>query len=303
MSALPSLPLINIEQNRDYQLFSIFKKSYEEKWSSEQFTLALKPFLLEEDDDLAIPFIEGLIHYNINSDMRDYAFFLLPYFSKQELLIIASKYIPISLDYLADLIPGDFDWNTLKGKIDNKHLSHIIKIKPTYADYPDWMTNKPYVEPTNQLGIDKLDFNEEDILNQIKEKVDIYSEDNADIDEEEIKSIGTAVMSMLVTNGSDIQIYGPVNGKKRCQNGKDCHMFTCNCFDDEFAGQCDGCELLIRNKRNCLRMPVENGGWIGWYHSYECLIDNTPEPSLAEVANLKMLKSVIDKYGILKLKK
>jgi len=299
MSGLPALPLLQkVVNSRDYKIFLVFKQAFDQKWNTEQFTQALQPFLLVDDNDIAIPFIEGICDYRLKPEMREYALSLLPYLSKTELLITASKYIPIPLDYLDSLISGNTNWNDLIGKVEPEYLKHILAKKQVFAEYPSWITTKKY-----EGEIQKIDFDAEEVLNQLKEKIDVYDKD-ADIDEIDIKNIGAAVMSMIVDDPSKVQIYGPVNGKKTCENEEDCYMFNCNCCDEnEFEKVCEGCGLAIRNKRHCLRMPLEGHGWMGWYHSYECLIDNCPEPTLAEVANLKMLKSVIDTYGILQLKK
>jgi len=292
------LPKIN-NDTRDYKIFLVFKKAFDEKWTSDQFTQALQPFLLKDDNDIAIPFIEGLCDYRLNSNIREYVLSLLPFLSKEELLITASKYVSIPLDYLDSLIPGNINWDNMRNKIEPIHLKHILTSKKIYAEYPSWITDKKY-----EGSVKKIDFNADEILNQLKEKIDVYDENNADIDDDDIKNIGNAVMAMIINDPKKVQIYGPINGKKTCHDEEDCYMFTCDCYDDnEFENICDGCGLSIRNKRHCLRIPVEGGGWSGWYHSYECLLDNSPEPTLTEVANLKMLKSVIDTYGILQLVK
>lgn len=287
--------------DRAYQIRNIFNTSFKEKWNTAKFSQELEKFTLENDNDLAIPFIEGIADPRLNLLERQYAFELLPYFSKSELLIKCSKHFSFPLDYLDSLIVGKTDWEELQNYVHPQHLKHILSENGIYAEIPEWMKT----EKQNRDKSD-YDFDTESVLNQLKEKLDVYSEDGADVYEEDVANVAKAVMEMVPKDIDKAQIYGPVNGCKKCIDEKDCHMFTCKCSeeeDNEFNKKCNGCGIGIKNIRYCLRFPREDHGWSGWYHSYECLLDNTPEPSLAEVAKLKLLKSFIDNYGILRIYK
>jgi hypothetical protein len=293
-----SLKPVNTD-SREYQLYNLFKTSWEEKWTDKLFIERLKLFTYSNDDNITLPFIEGLCDYRVTSDMRIYALSLIPYVSKQELLIDASKYTDIPLDFIADLIPGNIKWKDLIGKVEDKDLNGILPIEKTYAEHPDWLTDKKYENLTTSS---KLIFDESEILRQIKERLDVFDlEDNADVDEDDITSIAKSTMDMVCDNYNYIQMYGPVNGRQTCLDGKNCHMFTCKCNtdDEKFNGECDGCGLGIKSYRHCLKIPLQSHGWSGWYHNYSCLIDNCVDLSLAEIAKLKMMNSIINTYKIL----
>ena len=61
-----------------------------------------------------------------------------------------------------------------------------------------------------------------------------------------------------------------------------CRMFTCMHFetdendetpDDWFTGVCDQCMINIPNKIYAVRRPLYGGGWVGCFHSWDCVQD------------------------------
>lgn len=62
-------------------------------------------------------------------------------------------------------------------------------------------------------------------------------------------------------------------------------MFEDNRFIDDpedqfanwFTGNCDECWFKIRNKRYAVRKPLQTGGWIGQFCSWDCVRDNCDE--------------------------
>jgi len=84
--------------------------------------------------------------------------------------------------------------------------------------------------------------------------------------------------------------HGPVN--KGCWECKyspqgECRMMTCLCCENDdkieeennewFFGICDNCEDEIYNKYVALRIPKEEGGWIGCFCSLQCLREVFPD--------------------------
>jgi hypothetical protein len=78
--------------------------------------------------------------------------------------------------------------------------------------------------------------------------------------------------------------HGPVNkGCWDCTYSPhgECRMITCLCCENEpendesvdewFVGSCDRCEDEIFNKYLALRIPCEEGGWLGCFCSLQCI--------------------------------
>jgi len=103
-------------------------------------------------------------------------------------------------------------------------------------------------------------------------------------DKEELKKLN--VECLFIKSESEIEfikLFGPIN---KCniptrdeKYGGGCRMLTCNCFEfDEFDNpsdffsdsNCRICDIEISDRRDVIRVPLVNGGWIGCYCCYEC---------------------------------
>jgi hypothetical protein len=86
-----------------------------------------------------------------------------------------------------------------------------------------------------------------------------------------------------ITEIEFIKLFGPINKcnfpTKDENYGGGCRMLTCNCFEyDEFDNPseyfydqtCRICNIEISDKRDVIRAPLVNGGWIGCYCCYNC---------------------------------
>lgn len=86
-------------------------------------------------------------------------------------------------------------------------------------------------------------------------------------------------------------------------------MFLANEFDydededapvDWFRGVCEKCHLKIRRRWHAVRIPLESGGWVGCYCSFECALEALADrEETAGVANLAvriMLDSLEDQF-------
>ena len=126
-------------------------------------------------------------------------------------------------------------------------------------------------------------------------------------------------------NDSDVigrpeRLWGPVNamlGRGCSVNDGPCRMLSCLCRDldqecDEdlqpvhindpdvwFTGSCDSCRRRIINLSYALRFPVTNGGWVGCFCSWACLMKDPPRPIFtAEATAIARVRAVIDEFGI-----
>jgi len=120
----------------------------------------------------------------------------------------------------------------------------------------------------------------------------------------------------------DIQrnrVWGPPNAIKEvnCPTGGGamgpCRMLSCNCRNDDeeeesdlddstawFTKSCDNCLIHIPNLCYAIRFPVTDGGWIGCYCSFKCMISSPPRTIFHDVEiALDRVQEQIDSYGIM----
>lgn len=98
------------------------------------------------------------------------------------------------------------------------------------------------------------------------------------------------------------RLWGPVNAipNRNCYNNKNgigpCRMLNCECKEEEnetwFTGCCNECNSKIRNISYAVRFPLEKGGWLGCYCSFEC-IRKSPPVGINENIDI-IMTSVID---------
>ena len=108
-----------------------------------------------------------------------------------------------------------------------------------------------------------------------------------------------------------IKLFGPIN---KCNYptsdemyGGGCRMLTCNCFEvDEFnnpsnyfyEGICRTCDVQISDKRDVIRAPLANGGWIGCYCCYECANIGIDQFYYSELEKNIMKKLLLFQYKL-----
>ena len=96
-----------------------------------------------------------------------------------------------------------------------------------------------------------------------------------------------------------------------------CRMFQCICreFDDNddeisydeninpqdvwFTGYCDICQKKIAKYRYALRFPIDGGGWLGCYCSFECIENTEVRPIYKnDEFRINEIKNIIEICGI-----
>ena len=103
------------------------------------------------------------------------------------------------------------------------------------------------------------------------------------------------------------RVWGPINAihGKDCFYNPDnlgpCRMFVCCCReeDDWFEGNCDTCQLRIKNESHAIRFPLKQGGWSGCFCSFNCMIENPPDPmDLEYEISIKILETDLKTTGL-----
>jgi hypothetical protein len=115
---------------------------------------------------------------------------------------------------------------------------------------------------------------------------------------------------------------GPVNTNHNqtphhiCSQYGGCRMFLCSEFadvdeeydgtnvDDDpvdwFTGTCDKCDAVIAKRRYAVRIPLEDGGWMGTYCSIDCLKQDVAEDDFVTGFKIGMMREQLKSIGIRK---
>ncbi len=156
--------------------------------------------------------------------------------------------------------------------------------------------------------------------------------------EDRMKYLAAFVIEKIKENDSLFHILGPVHhqelelqvGQKssRCKKYYGCRMLYCDCFefhlsdpnnevkeiehehlDDPvipgwFKGKCEKCDRKIPKRCYAVRCPLENGGWLGTYCSWNCLYlsgngGETTERWIARYEKEMNEKKIIDREEML----
>lgn len=151
-----------------------------------------------------------------------------------------------------------------------------------------------------------------DLPENIQRAVQVFLNTSTDYEKEESK----------VKIGSSDRVWGPRNSilGKECVSGPDgkgpCRMLQCECLDLDpsgdvdiyegkgevtwFTGKCDGCDKFIMDISHAIRFPHRDGGWIGCYCSFDCMVSDPPtEICKEENILLRIMKENIDRNGIM----
>lgn len=98
-----------------------------------------------------------------------------------------------------------------------------------------------------------------------------------------------------------------------------CRMFSCICreYDDEneeeytnlneetdpisvwFTGQCEVCYKSIQKARHAVRFPIDGGGWLGCFCSFECLRKTTLRPIYeSDDFRIQQIQDILETLGV-----
>jgi hypothetical protein len=140
--------------------------------------------------------------------------------------------------------------------------------------------------------------------------------------EERGKYLGAFLIEKIQQNESLFHILGPVHAQELsssvgCEKYGGCRMFYCECFEFHltdptedkkqehksygvtrwFKGQCEKCCRKIPKRCYAVRCPLENGGWIGTYCSWNCLYlsGNGSENLISQYEKEMNDKKIIDR--------
>ena len=132
---------------------------------------------------------------------------------------------------------------------------------------------------------------------------------------ESFLSIMSVQNSKVVHNPN--RIFGPLNAfkERNCVSspGKEgpCRMLECRCrqtdvyhmqnfeHQDGFDGRCEQCLYQIRDRSHALRIPVEEGGWMGCYCSFKCLEEGISFKDSNSTIRLETMKYTLVVDGIM----
>lgn len=218
-------------------------------------------------------------------------------------------------------IPG---WIIVDGDTPDTPKRYIKMYRPDGSDRPmptvHPLPEKPGVvfelpdtEATIKELLEYVHYDGEDDLSlaneaEIREMVELASGDQR---REMLLPIRTVQRDEEWNNRVDVyRILGPRNpllGARYEQfEESDFRMFTSTLFDydedldeavDRYDGECDRCKLKIRSRYHAVRLPLTNGGWAGWFHSFQCMedwmMDNREENPLYD-DNIGMMMNLVE---------
>lgn len=207
------------------------------------------------------------------------------------------------------------------------------------ARIPEWIslkqgeTEEVYLNRKDTYSIPQLKEIEE-IKNFINSKMNRQKLPDSDIGDEAPLTT-EEVIDMFVSvkgnfyNSEDKfpleRFYGPVNaivgidcGSSPFKNDEGdpigaCRMFTCTCreYDDDeddeeikpsnawFTGECEICNRHIRTMRYAVRFPIDGGGWLGCFCSFDCVRKTEIRPIYPnDETRIDEIENFIRKVGI-----
>ena len=214
-------------------------------------------------------------------------------------------------------------------KSKQKELNHcIVARKPKWISLLEDETEENYIK--RELG--KVSDEDENLLNEIKDFLDKNTNfkqeikeagDIAETNPEEIAKVMLALKDNALSDEKEKfpieRFYGPANtilGKECCSLNGPCRMFYCVCreFDDDddyesaaipsdpqewFIGKCEECEKKIEKFRHSVRFPVDGGGWIGCFCSFECMRNSHIRPIYDDdELRIKEIYKILNSLGV-----
>lgn len=210
-----------------------------------------------------------------------------------------------SFGYINDYVNS----SNIPTRIGALNVKTVIARKPKWVIKPD---NPKLIKSLRQSKPKDLKPGFNDIverLGDIAERDDDLVKDN---DTKVIKDhvyidddIQQAMMKISELEHEDefnVRIFGPSNGSHR--------MLICNCFETcgkdgcpRFFwfkdGMCDSCSKKIRRPSYALRFPMEEGGFMGKYCSWDCLRDY-PAQEISDIVEFRLqsLKDTLDTFKV-----
>jgi hypothetical protein len=171
-----------------------------------------------------------------------------------------------------------------------------------------------------------------DILDREKTRDLLYDKLSNMKDEDRLKYLSAFIIEEIKENESLFHILGPMNhqdipfdsikrsNRSRCDKYYGCRMLYCECFefhlkdpetdqeltscsDDApgwFKGHCEKCSRKIPKRCYAVRCPLEKGGWLGTYCSWNCLYlsgngDETTEELISRYEKEMNEKKIMDR--------
>jgi hypothetical protein len=163
-----------------------------------------------------------------------------------------------------------------------------------------------------------------DLLDMDKTKELLYHKLSSMDEEERTRYLSSFVIDQLKENESLFHILGPLNDREYESEKKNdsicdkygCRMLYCDCFefhliDPEtesssvsnsrstrwFKGECEKCSRKIPKRCYAVRCPLEKGGWLGTYCSWNCLYlsGNGDEDLICKYEKEMNEKKIIDR--------
>jgi hypothetical protein len=194
-------------------------------------------------------------------------------------------------------------------------------ILPDVSEFDDTkiisvLLDKYNIDISSKTGVDVIGEDKEMVLNtfreELKEKIKVLkSEDKLKLIDDYII---TQSLLKLNENVDLYQLLGPVAPVSNAnvidmEYGGD-RMFISSRFtyDSEneneteenwFKGYCENCNYRIRRKYHAVRIPLQNGGWLGCFCSWYCAEQNLEEGDTIGEGLIALHEQKIEKIGII----
>lgn len=202
------------------------------------------------------------------------------------------------------------------------------------AKKPKWVSllEKETIENYKNRELGKVSEDDENVLNEILDFLDKNTnfkqeiKEAGDIAETNPEEIAKVMLALKDNASSELKeefpierFYGPANtmlGKECCSLNGPCRMFYCVCreFDDDddyesapapsdsqewFLGKCEECEKKIEKFRHSVRFPVDGGGWIGCFCSFDCMRKSKIRPIYDDdELRIKEIHKILNSIGV-----
>ena len=224
-------------------------------------------------------------------------------------------------------------------KVNNRVEEYLeIKIKELseYQEYPKWLissdlTSSELMERlpkemktpafTDQELLDLALENLNEVVNEEdrEQAIEIMKKSFSIITREEKQKLWADLNKLQINNQEqeDVELFkilGPVNPilnatDEELKWGGE-RMFISSIYDydedigeveDYFTGNCQECNLKLRNRYHCVRLPRVTGGWLGCFCSWNCIrtfVKKNEEPNVLLEVMINIYQDQISAYGI-----
>ena len=177
---------------------------------------------------------------------------------------------------------GDFFKENIPTVYEKMELMNIPLLVSYLKDTPDERLFGPTVIVTNEM-IESVAVLLKTVMDIdtlcLKTIVNVWIKTRAichEIPDEKIQQIYGGKIEN--TMNDVFSLLGPVHGDEECRGR--ClltghRMMICTCYEEDeedwFTSSCDICSVPIRYRNNCIRIPLDSGGWFGCFCSLHCL--------------------------------